>query len=232
MLRRHRHDDVDRLNAALALRRLQGRRRPARPGVRPLLRDADRLLPRRLPHRAQPRRRPAARLPRLPDEVHRHRRRPTRSSATGASRCATTSTAPTSSTPSCSSTRAPRAGAVYNIGGGRESNCSMLEAIGLCERDRRTRARLDDERRGADRRPPLVDQRPRRVRLRLPGLAPAARPGDDPARDLRSRTPSAGPRQLHEALRRHPGPQRGGDRRRDPGRDRRHARARGRSTTR
>ena len=29
---------------------------------------------------------------------------------------------------------APRAGAVYNIGGGRASNCSMLEAIGLCER--------------------------------------------------------------------------------------------------
>ena len=28
---------------------------------------------------------------------------------------------------------APRAGAVYNIGGGRESNCSMLEAIELCE---------------------------------------------------------------------------------------------------
>ena len=29
---------------------------------------------------------------------------------------------------------APRSGAVYNIGGGRESNCSMLEAIDLCER--------------------------------------------------------------------------------------------------
>jgi CDP-paratose 2-epimerase len=29
--------------------------------------------------------------------------------------------------------RAPRAGAVYNIGGGRQSNCSMLEAIGMCE---------------------------------------------------------------------------------------------------
>ena len=28
----------------------------------------------------------------------------------------------------------PRAGAVYNIGGGRDSNCSMLEAIALCER--------------------------------------------------------------------------------------------------
>jgi CDP-paratose 2-epimerase len=30
--------------------------------------------------------------------------------------------------------RAPRAAAVYNIGGGRHSNCSMLEAIELCER--------------------------------------------------------------------------------------------------
>jgi CDP-paratose 2-epimerase len=29
--------------------------------------------------------------------------------------------------------RAPRSAAVYNIGGGRESNCSMLEAIALCE---------------------------------------------------------------------------------------------------
>ena len=30
--------------------------------------------------------------------------------------------------------RAPRSAAVYNIGGGRRSNCSMLEAIGDCER--------------------------------------------------------------------------------------------------
>jgi CDP-paratose 2-epimerase len=29
--------------------------------------------------------------------------------------------------------RRPRAGEVYNIGGGRESNCSMLEAMSLCE---------------------------------------------------------------------------------------------------
>ena len=57
----------------LAVRRLQGRRRPARPGVRPLLRHAHRLLPRRLPDRPPARRRQAARLPRLPDEVHRHR---------------------------------------------------------------------------------------------------------------------------------------------------------------
>jgi CDP-paratose 2-epimerase len=31
-------------------------------------------------------------------------------------------------------TQAPRSGAVYNIGGGRQSNCSMLEAIAACER--------------------------------------------------------------------------------------------------
>jgi CDP-paratose 2-epimerase len=30
--------------------------------------------------------------------------------------------------------RAPRPGSVYNIGGGRHSNCSMLEAIELCQR--------------------------------------------------------------------------------------------------
>jgi CDP-paratose 2-epimerase len=29
--------------------------------------------------------------------------------------------------------RAPRPAAVYNLGGGRESNCSMLEAIKMCE---------------------------------------------------------------------------------------------------
>jgi CDP-paratose 2-epimerase len=29
--------------------------------------------------------------------------------------------------------RSPRPAAVYNIGGGRDSNCSMLEAIELCE---------------------------------------------------------------------------------------------------
>jgi CDP-paratose 2-epimerase len=30
--------------------------------------------------------------------------------------------------------QSPRTGAVYNIGGGRHANCSMLEAIALCER--------------------------------------------------------------------------------------------------
>lgn len=42
---------------------------------------------------------------------------------------------------------APRQGAVYNIGGGRHSNCSMLEAIELCERiaGRSLNWRLSDE---------------------------------------------------------------------------------------
>jgi CDP-paratose 2-epimerase len=48
----------------------------------------------------------------------------------------------------------PRAGAVYNIGGGRESNCSMLEAIGLCEQiaDRELNWSLSDEPRVGDHR--------------------------------------------------------------------------------
>jgi CDP-paratose 2-epimerase len=48
----------------------------------------------------------------------------------------------------------PRAAAVYNIGGGRESNCSMLEAIELCERiaGRELRWELSDENRVGDHR--------------------------------------------------------------------------------
>jgi CDP-paratose 2-epimerase len=49
---------------------------------------------------------------------------------------------------------APRPAAVYNIGGGRHSNCSMLEAIDLCERiaGRRLRWRLSDDARTGDHR--------------------------------------------------------------------------------
>ena len=53
--------------------------------------------------------------------------------------------------------RAPRAAAVYNLGGGRESNCSMREAIAACERISGKHARLDVLRPGPDGRPPLVD---------------------------------------------------------------------------
>jgi CDP-paratose 2-epimerase len=50
--------------------------------------------------------------------------------------------------------RAPRSGAVYNMGGGRRSNCSMLEAIELCEliAGRELRWELSDEARKGDHR--------------------------------------------------------------------------------
>jgi CDP-paratose 2-epimerase len=50
--------------------------------------------------------------------------------------------------------RAPREAAVYNLGGGRDSNCSMLEAIAACERisGRRLRWTLVDEARRGDHR--------------------------------------------------------------------------------
>jgi CDP-paratose 2-epimerase len=49
---------------------------------------------------------------------------------------------------------APRVAAVYNVGGGRVSNCSMLEAIEACERiaGRRLEWRLSDEARVGDHR--------------------------------------------------------------------------------
>ena len=57
--------------------------------------------------------------------------------------------------------RRPRAAAVYNIGGGRDSNCSMLRGDRGLRADRRARARVGDGAGAADRRPPLVDLRPR-----------------------------------------------------------------------
>lgn len=48
--------------------------------------------------------------------------------------------------------RAPGAGEVYNIGGGLESNCSMLEAIAMCEQivGRKMRTSYVDENRSGD----------------------------------------------------------------------------------
>jgi CDP-paratose 2-epimerase len=50
--------------------------------------------------------------------------------------------------------RAPRRAAVYNIGGGRQSNCSMLEAIALCQTiaERELDWQLSDENRIGDHR--------------------------------------------------------------------------------
>jgi CDP-paratose 2-epimerase len=48
--------------------------------------------------------------------------------------------------------RSPRQGEVYNMGGGRRSNCSMLEAIELCEKltGRRLRWRYEEANRTGD----------------------------------------------------------------------------------
>jgi CDP-paratose 2-epimerase len=48
--------------------------------------------------------------------------------------------------------KAPRCGEVYNIGGARYSNCSVLEAIRLCEEiaDREMRIRYDEKNRAGD----------------------------------------------------------------------------------
>ena len=109
----------------------------------------------------------------------------------------------------------PAAAAVYNIGGGRENACSMLEAIELCERiaGRELHWEMSDEARIGDHRWWISDLDEFGSAVRR--LAPAARPGDDPARDLRGQRRALGVERRHEALRRHPGPQRGGDGRRD-----------------
>ena len=55
--------------------------------------------------------------------------------------------------------RARRAGAVYNIGGGRQRNCSMLEAIELCQEIAGRELTWSLGGGQPDRRSPLVDQR-------------------------------------------------------------------------
>ena len=64
----------------------------------------------------------------------------------------------------------PRSGEVYNMGGSRFANCSVLEAIGLCE-EITGRPMSWNRRQGAYRRPHLVDQR----RAPLPNHYPAWR---------------------------------------------------------
>jgi CDP-paratose 2-epimerase len=58
--------------------------------------------------------------------------------------------------------RAPRSASVYNMGGGRYSNCSMLEAIDVCERiaGRELRWELSDQARKGDHRWWISDLRP------------------------------------------------------------------------
>ena len=76
LLRRHHARTCRSTPAAQPVRRLEARRRRARPGVRALLRPADRRLPRRHADRARAFGDRAARLPRLRDALRDHRRRP------------------------------------------------------------------------------------------------------------------------------------------------------------
>ncbi len=117
--RRDRHDDVDRLVHAFALRCLEGGRGSAGPGIRPLLRHADRVLPRRLSQRPEPCGRPPPRFPVLPHAVHALRATRTSSRGTRRSRSGTTSTAPISSARSLSF--------MSSLGGGLYTT---LEAVG------------------------------------------------------------------------------------------------------
>ena len=114
-------------------RGIQGRGGPASTGVRSLLRACHRLFPGWLLDRPGSFGRRTPRVPRLSHAVHGVRPCHTRFTATGESRSATISIVPTWCPRSSTYARDPRPAAVYNIGGGRFSNCSMLEAITLCE---------------------------------------------------------------------------------------------------
>ncbi len=109
--------------------------------------------------------------------------------------------------------RAPRAAAVYNLGGGRESNCSMIEAIEACERisGRELDWELSDEARMGDHRWWISDLSD--WRRDYPDWQLRVRPRDDAARDPRPQRRVLDGRPSREALGRHPRAQRGrGDR--------------------
>ncbi len=90
--RGHRRELPDRRDAPQPLRRVEGRRRRDRAGVRPLLRHADGLLPRRLPHRARTTAAPSCTASSPTSRGASARAARTGSTATRASRSATTST--------------------------------------------------------------------------------------------------------------------------------------------
>ena len=80
--------------------------------------------------------------------------------------------------------RAPRAGEVYNIGGSRHSNCSMLEAINLCEEISGRRLDLEIRGRQSHRRPHLVDQRRPKIPGALSRVEVSLRSARNPGRNL------------------------------------------------
>ena len=79
----------------------------------------------------------------------------------------------------------PKCAAVYNLGGGRQSNVSMIEAIEMCQRIAGRPACLHALRSSQDRRPSLVHQRLLRLRARLSRLQARVRHRGGVARDSR-----------------------------------------------
>ena len=129
---RHRRGNEPGRVHAQPVRGVQGRRRPDGAGVRPLLRSQDRLPAGRLPDRARPRR----------AELHGFlaylmkcvvEGRPYRVFGYGGKQVRDNIHAHDFATALWAVFRAPRVAAVYNLGGGRHANCSMLEAIALSE---------------------------------------------------------------------------------------------------
>ena len=92
--------------------------------------------------------------------------------------------------------RAPRVAEVYNIGGGRFSNASVLEAITLSEEIAGRDARLDLPRPEQGGRPHLVDRRQRALRVPLSGLEARVRRPPHPRGDPRGQRRPLGPRQV------------------------------------
>ena len=129
----------------------------------------------------------------------------TASTATRASRSGTTSTPRTCARRPSRSRRAPRAGAVYNLGGGRPNSISILEAIARLEELDGQEARGRVRRRAATRRPHLLHQRSPPPAGRLSGAGTYGLARRDPttgsrrARSPRAREtrPRHGRRRLH-----------------------------------
>ena len=82
--------------------------------------------------------------------------------------------------------KAPRAHAVYNIGGGRFSNCSMLEAIEVCEKvsGKELEWTMGEEPRIGDHRWWISDLAP--FQADYPDFEPALRRRGDPSGDVRA----------------------------------------------
>ena len=89
----------------------------------------------------------------------------------------------------------PRSGEVYNMGGSRHSNCSMLEAIDAVRANQRQKTEMDLCRGQPHRRPHLVDQRRAEISVALSRIGNSATAC---GRFCRKSTPPAVPESVSE----------------------------------